>query len=583
MKKGVPVSPGVVVAHAHVVDDVLISHEPYTLDDASLSGEISRFERACAVVVRELDDTIGRVARQIGEEQANIFRGHRQLLRDPSLLGKVKARICEERIDAATALRATLDEYSSLFQKIADVYLQERLADLRDVVVRVLIQLTREAHETTLDVKEAVILVAPEVLPSQAALIDRRWVAGILTESGAATGHAAIIARALGIPAVSGLRGILRDVKTGDLIALDGREGHVYLNPGAEVEAAYRKLQREYVDVCSQLIENRDQEAVAPDGTRVELHANVSGLVDAEAARRAGATAVGLYRTEYLFLTHHSIPDEEEQLAAYRAVIEASPNRTVTIRTLDLGGDKHVPYLGTRKEANPFMGFRSIRLSSAYPEFFQAQLRAILRAGQFGKVSLLFPMISVLDEVQRLKKIVSRTRLALHRAGVRFGDEMPIGIMIEVPAAALCIEELLEEVDFVSIGSNDLIQYLMAADRDNPSVAHLCEPFSPALLRLLAQVVRACNEHGKPVTLCGEMAGWPRCFPVLFGMGLRRWSMSPAAVPPIKELVRHLSLPLAEEVTRRELSMHTTGEIRGYLTRRVQEVWPNVSLLDMRR
>jgi phosphoenolpyruvate-protein phosphotransferase len=584
MKKGVPVSPGVVVAHAHCVDDVLISHEPYTLDDASLSGEIGRFERACAAVVRELDDTVSRVAQQVGEERANIFRAHRALLRDPSLTTKVKARICEEHVDAGTALRATLDEYSGLFQKLKDVYLQERLADLRDVVGRVLVQLTREASDTPKpDVKEPVILVAPEVLPSQAALIDRRWVAGLLTESGAATGHAAILARALGIPAVSGLRGILREVKSGDLIALDGREGHVYLNPGTEVEAAYRKLQREYTDVSRQLFENRDQEAVTADGVKVDLEANVSGLVDAEAARRAGATGVGLYRTEYLFLTHPSIPDEEEQLTAYRAVIEAAPNRTVTIRTLDLGGDKQVPYLGTRKEANPFMGFRSIRLSSAYPEFFQAQLRAILRAGQYGKVSLMFPMISMLEEVLRIKKVVARTRLALHRAGVRFGEDMPIGIMIEVPAAALCIDELLDEVDFVSIGSNDLIQYLMAADRDNPSVAHLCEPFSPALLRLLAQVVRACNERGKPVTLCGEMAGWPRCLPVLFGMGLRRWSMSPAAVPPIKELVRHLRSSTAEQISRRVLSMHTSGEIRGFLTRRVQEIWPNISLLDMRR
>jgi phosphoenolpyruvate-protein phosphotransferase len=583
MKKGVPVSPGVAVALAHCVDDVLISHEPHTLDDASLSGEVSRFERACAVVLRELDETIERVSRQIGEEQASIFRAHRQLLRDPSLAGKVKARICEERVDAATALRASLDEYSALFQKMPDAYLQERLADVRDVVGRVLVQLTHESRDTALDFKEPIILIAPEVLPSQAVLLNRRWVAGLITESGAATGHAAIIARALGIPAVSGLRGILREVRTGDLIAIDGREGHVYLNPGTEVEAAYRKLQREYVEVCTQLVENRDLEARTPDGVAVELLANVSGLADAEAARRSGATAVGLYRTEYLFLTHPSIPDEEEQLAAYRAVIEASPNRTVTIRTLDLGGDKHVPYLGTRKEANPFMGFRSIRLSSAYPEFFQAQLRAILRAGQYGQVSLLFPMISMLEEVHRIKKIVARTRLALARSGVKFGEDMPVGIMIEVPAAALCIDELLDEVDFVSIGSNDLIQYLMAADRDNPSVAHLCEPFSPALLRLLEKVIRSCKERGKPVTLCGEMAGWPRCFLPLLGMGLRRWSMSPAAVPPIKELVRHTALPVAEQISQRVLAMHTTGEIRGYLTRRVQEVWPNVSLLDMRR
>jgi phosphoenolpyruvate-protein kinase (PTS system EI component) len=227
------------------------------------------------------------------------------------------------------------------------------------------------------------------------------------------------------------------------------------------------------------------------------------------------------------------------------------------------------------------MGFRSIRLSSAYPEFFQTQLRAILRAGRFGNVSLLFPMISTLEEVQRLKKIVDRTRLALQRAGTAFAEEMPLGIMLEVPAAALCVEAILDEVDFVSIGSNDLIQYLMAADRDNPHVAHLCEPFSPALMQLLNHVIRTCNARGRPVTLCGEMAGWPRCFLPLFGMGLRRLSMSPAFVPSIKEVVRHTTLEMAQAVAQRVLTMQTVGEIRGFLTRKVREAWPHVSLLDM--
>ncbi len=584
MKKGVPVSPGVVVAHAWCVDDVITTHESYTLDDTSVAGEIGRFERACAAVARELEETIARVIRQIGDEEAGIFRAHRHLLRDPTLANKVKAHITEQHLDASSALRAVLAEYTSLFRQIADTYLQERLTDLRDVVGRVLVQLDRDASQKEKPAfTEPVILVVPEILPSQAAMIDRRWVAGILTEAGSATGHAAILARALGIPAVSGVRGILREVKTGDVIALDGREGHVYLKPGPEVETAYRKLQREYADFSGKLIENRDLAPVSPDGVGVELLANVSGLSDAEMAGKAGATGVGLYRTEYLFLTHPSIPDEEEQLAAYREVIEASPNKLVTIRTLDLGGDKQVPYLGTRKEANPFMGFRSIRLSSAHPEFFQAQLRAIFRAGQYGQVHLMFPMISMLEEVQRIKKVVQRTRLALTRAGVKFGENIPIGIMVEVPAAALCIDELLDEVDFVSIGSNDLVQYLMAADRDNPQVAHLCEPFSPALLRLLQKVITACNERGKPVTLCGEMAGWPRCFLPLFGMGLRRLSMSPAAVPTLKEMIRRTPLSAAEETLRRVMSMRTTGEIRGFLTRKVQEIWPNVTLVDMRR
>jgi phosphoenolpyruvate-protein phosphotransferase len=584
MKKGVPVSPGVVVAHAWCVDDVITTHEPYTLDDSKVAGEIGRFERACAAVARELDDTIARVTRQISDEEAAIFRAHRHLLRDPTLATKVKALIAEKHLDASSALRAVLEEYTALFRQIADTYLQERLTDLRDVVGRVLAQLAREEAEPEKPaVHEPVILVVPEIMPSQAAMIDRRWVAGIVTEAGSATGHAAILARGLGIPAVSGLRGVLREVKTGDVIALDGREGLVYLNPGPEVEAAYRKLQREYADFSGRLVENRDLAPVSPDGIRVDLLANVSGLADAQMAGNAGATGVGLYRTEYLFLTHPSVPDEEEQLTAYREVIEAAPNKVVTIRTLDLGGDKHVPYLGTRREANPFMGFRSIRLSSAHPEFFQAQLRAILRAGQYGQVSLMFPMISMLEEVQRIKKTVQRTRLSLQRAGVSFGENIPIGIMIEVPAAALCIEELLDEVDFVSIGSNDLVQYLMAADRDNPQVAHLCEPFSPALLHLLHKVITACNERGKPVTVCGEMAGWPRCFLPLFGMGLRRLSMSPAAVPTLKEMIRRTPLSVAEETMRRALTMRTTGEIRGFLTRKVHDIWPNVALVDMRR
>jgi phosphoenolpyruvate-protein phosphotransferase len=583
MNKGVPVSPGVAVAHAYCVEQILAHHEPYRLDSSALSAEVSRFERACAAVARELDETIARVSRQVGEEEAAIFRAHRQLVRDPSLSSKVKNVISEHQVDAATALQQTLEEYGELFQHIPDPYLQERIGDLRDVVGRILARLAREQHRPVLDVREPVILVAPEILPSQAVNFDRRQVAGILTESGGTTGHAAILARSLGIPAVSGLRGLMREVRTGDLIALDGREGLVYINPGPEVETAYRKLQREYTALCCQLIENRDLEPVSADGVPVDLLANVNGPADAALAVEAGATGVGLYRTEYLFLTHASVPDEEEQLAAYRAVIEASPNKSVTIRTLDLGGDKHVPYLGTRKEANPFMGFRSIRLSSAYPEFFQTQLRAILRAARFGDVKLMFPMISMVEEVRRIKKVVQRTRRELRHAGVPFAEDVPVGIMVEVPAAALCIEELLSEVDFVSIGSNDLVQYLMAADRDNPQVAHLCEPFSPALLRLLVRVIGACNEAGKPATLCGEMAGWPRCFLPLFGAGLRRLSMSPAAVPSMKEVVRRTTLSVAEAILRRVLPMQTVGEVRGFLTRKVQDVWPNITLLDMRR
>jgi phosphotransferase system enzyme I (PtsI) len=583
MKKGIPISPGVAVARAYCMTEVPDTGENGPLDAASLSSEISRFNQACAAAAEELDRDIARVAKQVGDEQAAIFRAHRVLLRDPALAAKVKKHITEKKVDAITALRAVLDEYSAFFSQVTDPYLQDRMADLRDVVGRILTELARTSEQPTLDGNEPIILVAPEILPSQALTFDRKLIAGILTEAGGQTGHAAILARSLGIPAVSGVSGILHQVATGDLIALDGREGHVYLHPGPEVQAAYRKLQREYVLLSEQLVENRDQEAISADGVSVELLANVNSPADARLAVESGAVGIGLYRTEYLFLTHGSPPDEEEQLAVYREVIEAAPNRTVTIRTLDLGGDKHVPYLGDQRETNPFMGFRSIRLSTAYPELFQTQLRAILRAGHHGRISMLFPMVSTLEEVQQIKRVVNRTKLTLQRAGVPHGADIPLGIMIEVPAAALCIDELLSEVDFVSIGSNDLIQYLMAADRDNPRVAHLCEPFSPALLRLLNQVITACNQQEKPVTVCGEMAGLPRCFLALFGMGLTRLSMSPAFVPSIKELVRHCTLEASRHIAWHVLRMQTATEIRAYLTRKLHQIWPEAVILDTRK
>jgi phosphoenolpyruvate-protein kinase (PTS system EI component) len=277
------------------------------------------------------------------------------------------------------------------------------------------------------------------------------------------------------------------------------------------------------------------------------------------------------------------VPDEEEQLTAYRAVIEAAPKKTVTIRTLDLGGDKLVPYFGHAKEANPFLGWRSIRITSAYPEFFQTQLRAILRASLHGRVSLMFPMITTLEEVQKLKHMVERTKAKLLREGVPFNADIPVGVMLEVPAAALTIHTLLREVDFISIGSNDLIQYVMAADRDNPKVAHLCEPFSPPVLRILYHILKACVRHNKPVTLCGEMAGRSRCFLPLLGMGLRRFSMSPAFVPTIKELARSSSLEIGREVAEQSLRMRTIRQVRNYLSRMTRKVCPNVTFLDTRK
>jgi phosphoenolpyruvate-protein phosphotransferase len=580
MLKGVPVSPGVAVARAYRVGDVAARHDPTILDVTALSAEVARFESACAAASAELDSIVERVSKQLGGQEAAIFRAHRSLLRDPALIGKVTTRILHDSIDAGSALQATLDEYAALFQQIPDEYIRERLTDIRDVVGRVMAHLTLQERPQSFTPGEPVILAAPEILPSQAVMFERLPVAGIVTERGGTTGHAAILARSLGIPAVSGLAHQLMDLQTGDLVAVDGREGVVHVNPGPEVESAYRKLRREYVHLRDRLVENRDQEPVCADGIRVALLANVNSPADAATAARVGACGVGLYRTEYLFLTHQTVPTEDEQYATYRSVIEASPKRAVTIRTLDLGGDKHVPYLGTVREANPFMGWRSIRLSTEYPEFFQTQLKAILRAAVHGDVKIMFPMVSVLEEVQRLKRWVKRTQTVLRNEGTAYRADVPLGVMIEVPSAAVCIEDLLDEVDFVSIGSNDLIQYVMAADRDNPKVAHLCDPFTPAIFRLLHQIIAACNARGKPVTLCGEMAGRPRCFLPLFGMGLRAFSMSPAFVPSIKQVVRAIDEATARGIAERVLQMRTVGEVKGFLTHRIQQIAPDVAVFD---
>jgi phosphotransferase system enzyme I (PtsI) len=583
-KRGVPVSPGVVVARAFCIDDVLARREPQHLDAAAVNAELIRFDRALQNVGSQLDAIIDRVAKQVGNDEAGIFRAHRILLRDPALVGKVKSSILGKKVDARSALQDALDDYTTLFSKIEDEYIGERLADIRDVVSRIIDELEQNCvAPECLQMGESVVLVSPEILPSQALWLQKMSIGGIITERGGSTGHAAILARSLGIPLVSGMTGILRDVVTGDWIAMDGREGHVHIKPDAETEAAYRKLQREYVHQREKLVENRDLPAITPDGVELELLANVNGPGDADMACRNGAVGVGLYRTEYLFLTHPTVPSEEEQLAVYRSVIEASPNKKITIRTLDIGGDKLVPYLAHHREANPFMGWRSIRLSTAYPEFFLTQLRAIFRAALAGNVSVMFPMISTFEEVRHVKRMVRQAKEQLTAEGIPFADNLPMGVMMEVPAAALCIDAILPEVDFISIGSNDLIQYVMAADRDNPRVAYLCEPFNPPVFRLLAQILRRCERAGKPVTLCGEMAARPRCVIPLVGMGLRKFSMSPAFVPTVKEAARNVSTEQARRIARRTLRFRTFRGVREYLTRVVSKLCPNLTFTDTKK
>lgn len=584
MRKGIGVSPGVAVGTAYCIDEIYVNPETRRLEKNESLAELERYDRAREKTSADLNALYQKVASQVGLEEAAIFRTHDAILRDPAFTAKIRGWIVDEGQSAQGALHRLLDEYAALFARTDDEYIKERLADVRDVAIRLSGHLTEVLQPQLGALPGPLILVAGELLPSQVVTLGGREVAGIVTESGGRTSHAAILARSRGIPAVAGVTGVLRQITTGDTVVVNGRDGHVVVNPDPETASAYLKLQREFFDLKDALAVNRDQPAIMADGHALELLANINSAADARAAVAMGASGVGLFRTEYIFLAHPDVPDEEQQLAAYREIIAASPNHQVTIRTLDLGGDKTIPYLGHRREANPFLGWRSIRLSFEHPEFFATQIRAVLRAaandgGGNRRVRILFPMITTLEEIRRVHKMVRRAREALDAEGKPYGD-VPMGFMLEVPAAAISIDALLAEVDFVSIGSNDLVQYLMAADRDNPKVNHLCQPLSPPVLHVLERIISACNAAGRPVTLCGEMAGAPRAFVLLVGMGLRSFSMSPAFIPMIKDLTHHLTRSQTQQILKRALAIKTMAGIQRFMAAQIAEIAPNLKILD---
>lgn len=585
MRKGIAVSPGVAIGTAYCIHEIFVNPDTKRLEDREITAELAQYETARDKAGADIRALRSKVESQLGREAAAIFAVHESILRDTAFTNKVRGWIVTDRLTAQAALHRLLEEYTLLFAKTKDEYLRERLTDVRDVIIRLSSHLTEVTKPDSTCLSGPLIVVADELLPSQAVAFGNADVRGIVTQAGSQTSHAAIIARSRGIPAVSGVRGVLRMIKTGDELVVDGREGHVIVNPPPEVRSAYRKLEREFFLLRDQLATNRDQPAVTADGVELDLLANINNQSDAKSAAAMGASGIGLFRTEYLYLTHHDIPDEEEQLDVYRKIIAEAPHHQVTIRTLDIGGDKTVPYLGHhQQEANPFMGWRSIRLSFEHPEFFMTQLRAILRAAVEaeklgGQVKVMFPMITTLEEIHRVRSMTRKAcaQLKQQRKAYR---EVPLGMMLEVPAAAVSIETMLPVVDFVSIGSNDLVQYLMAADRDNPKVSHLCQPLAPAVLMVLRRVIRACNKANKPLTLCGEMAAQPRAFVLLFAMGLRSFSMSPAFVPSMKELASHLTLADARSVLRKALKLTTTAKVKNFMERELKRIAPNLTILD---
>lgn len=585
MRKGIPVSPGVSVGTAYCIHEIFVNPDTKRLEDREVTAELARYEAARDKASVELRALQAKIAAQVGHDQAAIFAAQEAILRDQAFTKNVRTWIVEDRLTAQAALHRLLEKYTVLLAKTKDDYFTEKVNDIRDVIVRLSSHFSNNAQPDSGFPTGPVILVADELLPSQAVALGGLEVKGIVTQAGSQTSHAAILARSRGIPAVSGVRGVLRQIKNGDQVIVDGRSGHVLVNPDAEQRSAYLKLEREYFLLRDQLAANRDDPAQTADKIPIELLANINSAIDCKSAVAMGASGVGLFRTEYIYLTHPDVPDEEEQLRVYKEVIEAAPNKTVTIRTLDIGGDKTVPYLGhTHQEANPFMGWRSIRLSFEHPEFFATQIRAVLRAaGEMkksgAKVRLMFPMVTTVEELRKVRAMVRKAGAQLQKERKQYAF-IPLGMMLEVPAAAISIADMLPLVDFVSIGSNDLVQYLMAADRDNPKVSHLCQPLSPPVLRVLANVIKACTKANKPITLCGEMAGQPRAFVLLFGMGLRSFSMSPAFVPSLKELAAHLTLEDSRQILRRALTLRTTASVKRFMADQLARLAPNLRLLD---
>jgi phosphotransferase system enzyme I (PtsI) len=577
---GIAVSPGIAIGPAHCLYDIPLPHVgDETRAEGKLLSELSAIENAVQLASDELQEIYDQARDQLGEKEAQIFRTHLSILHDQTLLQKVRRFVSDRGLTALAALNAVANEYEHLFALVQDDYIRQRADDLRDVLRLLGKHLQKAEPRLGENIQSPVILVAYELLPSDVMAINELDILGIVTQSGGRTSHAAILARSYGIPSVAGVAGILDEVANGDLLIVDGRGGDVFVHPSPTAQADYQQRRLDYAQLRDQLIRKSHTPSKTADQVPLELLANVSCVDDAREATREGAVGIGLYRTEFYFLTHPEMPSEDDQVAEYKRVIDVAPRGPFTIRTLDLGGDKTIPYLTAAHEPNPIMGRRSIRLSFQHPDFFLQQIRAVFRvAGTTNHaIRLMFPMVTTWEELQSIHQYVDRARDELSRRGEAFG-EVAIGAMIEVPAAAIMIDQFVEDVDFISIGSNDLVQYINAADRDNPQVNHLCQGLSPAVIRVLANVIGSCRAAGKDVTVCGEMAGSPRALPLLLGMGLRSFSMSTAFIPTIGELARHISIADAEAILADTMKLKTPTEIQTRLDQFVRDVCPDAVL-----
>lgn len=563
--------PGVVSGPAAILEERLgfadILHEgdiDITVEQAALDNALEKTRIQTLYLEK-------RVAERLSEQDAAIFHTHLMILEDRGFTEKLRTEV-DSGHSAAYAVEKIVAGYIEAFQRMDDPYLRERAADMEDIGRRILANLIDTGDGQTLQLKHPSILVARQILPSDMASLDAAQILAIITEHDEMNSHAVIMAKSMGIPALVGVRGALKRIAPDDQLTLDGNSGRVYINPSETIRQEYQRLELDQNRELSRLDEYRDRPATTADGVRIVLRANIGLLSDIDVARRYGAEGVGLYRTEFPYMARGNFPDRDDQYALYRKVSEGFPEAPVTIRTLDIGGDKGLPYFSPPKEDNPFMGWRSVRVSLDNRDIFRTQIEAILLAGNHGRVRLLFPMISSMDEIRACRDVVAEARTNLQREGLNPADDIPLGVMIEVPAAVRLIRNLAQEVDFFALGTNDLIQYLLAADRNNPLVNKYYDPLHPVVLQVLADVTTAAQELGKGVCLCGEMGTDPLHLILLVGMGLREFSMPAPFIPRTKAFLQGLSSDLATRCFRDVLTLDSSSQIRDYLANALTEI-----------
>jgi phosphotransferase system enzyme I (PtsI) len=560
--KGIPASEGIGIGRAFVYRPVALTVERRTVENTT--AEWDRFTAAIKKSRAQLVEVYAQAKAEVGEDTARIFEAQLLMLEDPALLDEIRGQIESQRLNAEAALSAAVEHYAGILSAMDDEYMRARAIDVRDVGQRILRNLLRVSEQALSNLASPSIVIAHDLTPSDTALINKSLLLGFGTAIGGTTSHTAILARILGLPAVVGLGEQAMAIQSGDSLIVDGGQGLVLVHPEEAAVRDYEQRHRELTARRDAAKQAAHLPAMTTDGHTVEVVANIGDVDSARIALDFGAEGVGLLRTEFLYLDRAAMPSEEEQYHAYRAIAEVMGQRPLIIRTLDIGGDKQLPYLDIGAELNPFLGWRAIRLCLGRRDLFKTQLRAILRAGHGHNTKVMFPMIATVEELRSAKEVLAEARQELRAEGKSFAEQVEIGIMVEVPAAAVAADVLAREADFFSLGTNDLIQYAMACDRTNEKVAYLYEPLHPAVLRLIQQTIEAAHRAGRWAGMCGEMAGDKEAIPILLGLGLDEFSMNAAAIPEAKHIIRALSFAEAKEIAAKALSFSTAEEIRTY-------------------